>query len=64
MRHWNDKVPVPLASDGFKRITSPELLARHRNATISRGDLVRAIATLEEKVDALTARLANHSIEG
>lgn len=43
--------------DGYARIHGRELLAKHRAAEINRGDIVRAICTLEERVAELEAQL-------
>ncbi len=48
---------VPLDADGFERIDAEELLLRHREATVSRGDIVRAVATLTEEVRELRKRV-------
>ena len=52
------KRPIPLDVDGFERISAPELLVKHRSSTVSRGDIVRTIATLEERLVELERQLA------
>lgn len=42
-------------------MTAAELLAAHRNGTVSRGDIVRAIVALDERQKELERRLEDLS---
>lgn len=39
--------------DGYRRLSGRELLERHRRGTLTQGDIVRTICTLEERLAAL-----------